>query len=74
MTPRTRQVLDLAARGHTNPEIADLLSVTAKTVDNYLQTAARALGCATVRQTLYRYALTHAAPQPPGRPGPHGPQ
>ncbi|HXE00008.1 MAG TPA: response regulator transcription factor [Candidatus Acidoferrum sp.] len=35
LSPRERQVLELLARGHTNREVADLLSLSVKTVETH---------------------------------------
>ena len=35
LTPREREVLQLVAEGHTNNAIADLLSISAKTVEKH---------------------------------------
>ncbi|HSI79194.1 MAG TPA: AAA family ATPase [Solirubrobacterales bacterium] len=44
LTPRERQIAELAARGIGNPEIAERLFVTRKTVESHLRSVFRKLG------------------------------
>lgn len=58
LTPRELEVLRLIARGHTNAEIAELLSLSVRTVETHrthIQQKLRASG----RPELVRYALAH---------------
>jgi predicted ATPase/DNA-binding CsgD family transcriptional regulator len=47
LTPAERNVADLVARGHTNPEIAARLGVSAGTVKDHVSSALRKLGVRT---------------------------
>jgi DNA-binding CsgD family transcriptional regulator len=44
LTDREREVVDLAARGHTNRQIADALFLSVRTVNNHLNHAYAKLG------------------------------
>lgn len=55
LTRREREVLRLFALGHTNPEIADLLSISVRTVENHRANITRRLGVQT-RAALVRRA------------------
>jgi DNA-binding CsgD family transcriptional regulator len=44
LTPSERRVADLAASGHTNREIAEILFLTEKTVESHLTSVYRKLG------------------------------
>jgi DNA-binding CsgD family transcriptional regulator len=44
LTPSERRVCQLAAEGHSNPEIAQALFVTRRTVESHLASAYRKLG------------------------------
>ena len=56
LSPRERQVLRLVALGHTSAEIAEQLSLSAKTVETYRYRGMEKLGLQT-RATLVRFAL-----------------
>jgi DNA-binding NarL/FixJ family response regulator len=55
LTPREREVLRLIALGHTNAEIASMLSVSVRTVENHRASVLRKLGLRT-RAELVRHA------------------
>lgn len=55
LTPREREVLRLIALGHTNAEIASLLFVSVRTVENHRASVMRKLGLRT-RAELVRHA------------------
>jgi len=55
LTPREREVLRLIARGHTNAEIATMLHVSVRTVENHRASVLRKLGLRT-RAELVRHA------------------
>ena len=57
LSPRERQVLGLLARGHTNREIGDRLSLSVKTVETHRARLRDKLGLRT-RADLVRLALT----------------
>jgi DNA-binding NarL/FixJ family response regulator len=63
LTSRERQLVDLAARGLSNAEIADRLVLSVRTVESHLYRAMHKLGV-TNRQQL---------PAPPRPPGPRPP-
>jgi ATP/maltotriose-dependent transcriptional regulator MalT len=50
LTPRERQVVDLAAQGRSNREIAEALFVTLKTVEWHLRNGYEKLGVASRRE------------------------
>jgi DNA-binding NarL/FixJ family response regulator len=52
LTARERQVLSLAARGRTNGEIAELLSISAKTADNHRTSIMRKLNVHTTSELV----------------------
>lgn len=56
LTTRERQVLHLAAEGHTNTEIGDRLSISPRTVETHRANLMRKLGLDT-QTDLIRYAL-----------------
>jgi DNA-binding NarL/FixJ family response regulator len=56
LTPRERGVVQLIAEGKTNKEIADVLSVSTKTVETHRATALRKLNIDTTA-ALIRYAI-----------------
>ncbi len=58
LTPRERQVLQLAAQSLDNTEIADRLSLSPRTVESYRTNAMRKLGLRT-QTDLVHYALRH---------------
>jgi two-component system response regulator NreC len=55
LTPRERDVLRLIALGHTNAEIASMLHVSIRTVENHRASVLRKLGLRT-RADLVRQA------------------
>jgi two-component system response regulator NreC len=55
LTPREREVLRLIALGHTNAEIATMLYVSVRTVENHRASVMRKLGLRT-RADLVRHA------------------
>jgi two-component system response regulator NreC len=58
LTPRESQVLRLIARGHTNAEIAEDLSLSVRTVETHRTRIQQRLGLSS-RPDLVRYALDH---------------
>jgi two-component system response regulator NreC len=65
LTSREREVLKLAAEGHTAQEIADRLRVSPSTVQTHKVHAMRKLHI-TSRAQLIRYALRHGLIEPEG--------
>jgi DNA-binding NarL/FixJ family response regulator len=62
LTPRERQVLQLVAEGKTSKEVAEVMSISAKTVESYRSRLIEKLG---VRDTvgLVKYAIRHGMVQ-----------
>jgi two-component system response regulator NreC len=58
LTPREREVLQLAAEGKTNPEIAAVLHISQRTVENHRARLMRKLGLQN-QSELVRHALRH---------------
>jgi two-component system, NarL family, response regulator NreC len=58
LTPREEQVLRLIARGHTNPEIAELLTISVRTVEGHRSNVMSKLDLHS-RVELVRYAAQH---------------
>ncbi len=58
LTPREEQVLRLIARGYTNPEIADLLTISVRTVEGHRSNLMSKLDLHS-RVELVRYAAQH---------------
>jgi len=56
LTTREREVLHLAAEGHTNAEIAARLSISPRTAESHRANLMRKLGLRT-QTDLIRYAL-----------------
>jgi len=56
LTPRELEVVTLVAEAHTNKEIAEILSLSEKTVENHRSNAMRKLGMRD-RVELVRYAI-----------------
>jgi ATP/maltotriose-dependent transcriptional regulator MalT len=50
LTPREQRIVEMAARGATNPQIAQALFVTTKTVESHLANAYRKLGISSRRE------------------------
>lgn len=55
LTEREKEILGLVAKGYTNKEVADLLSISAKTVENHKANLMEKLGLST-RRDLIRFA------------------
>jgi two-component system response regulator NreC len=58
LSPRELEVVRLIALGHTNPEIAEQLHVSVRTVETHRSHAQRKTGAGS-RAELVRYALDH---------------
>jgi len=58
LSPRERQVLRLIARGHTNPQIADLLTLSVRTIESHRASVMAKLDLHS-RVELVRYAAQH---------------
>lgn len=56
LTPREQEVVTLVAEAHTNKEIAEILELSEKTVENHRSNAMRKLGMRD-RVELVRYAI-----------------
>lgn len=63
LTPREEEVVKLVAEAHTNKEIAELLSLAEKTVENHRANAMRKLGMRD-RVELVRYAIRRGLIEP----------
>jgi two-component system, NarL family, response regulator NreC len=57
LTPRQREVLQLAAEGKTNPEIAERLNISQRTVENHRASLMQRLGLRNQTQ-LIRHAMS----------------
>ncbi|OLD63570.1 MAG: DNA-binding response regulator [Acidobacteria bacterium 13_1_40CM_2_68_5] len=72
LTPREREILQLIAEGHTNKEIAGLLVLSVKTIENHRTRIMDKLEIHNVAG-LTRYAISRGiasvAPRPDGRRG-----
>lgn len=55
LTDREKEILALVAKGYTNKEVADLLAISAKTVENHKANVMEKLGLST-RRDLIRFA------------------
>lgn len=58
LTPRQREVIQLLAEGHTNKKIADILSVSPRTVEFHKYKMMQDLGLHSTAE-LTRYAIKH---------------
>lgn len=65
LTTREREVLQLAAEGHTNPQIAEKLFLSPRTVEMHRSNLMRKLGLANQTE-LVRYALWRGLLPPEG--------
>jgi DNA-binding NarL/FixJ family response regulator len=63
LTPREQEVVKLAAEAHTNREIAGILELSEKTVENHRSNAMRKLGMRD-RVELVRYAIRRGLIEP----------
>ena len=63
LTPREQQVVKLVAEAHTNKEIAEILHLSEKTVENHRSNAMRKLGMRD-RVELVRYAIRKGLIEP----------
>ena len=63
LTPREQEVVTLAAEAHTNREIAEILGLSEKTVENHRANAMRKLGMRD-RTELVRYAIRRGLIEP----------
>jgi len=63
LTPREQEVVKLAAEAHTNREIAAILELSEKTVENHRANAMRKLGMRD-RVELVRYAIRRGLIEP----------
>jgi len=63
LTPREQEVVTLAAEAHTNREIAGILGLSEKTVENHRSNAMRKLGMRD-RVELVRYAIRRGLIEP----------
>lgn len=70
LSPREREVLGLLARGHTQREIAGILSISIKTVESHKANGMRKIGCER-RADLLRHAIDHQWPLCEGGVAPH---
>src|SRR5215213_8664864 len=63
LTPREEEIVKLVAEAHTNREIADVLHLSEKTVENHRSNAMRKLGMRD-RVELVRYAIRKGLIEP----------
>jgi DNA-binding NarL/FixJ family response regulator len=63
LTPREQEVVKLVAEAHTNKEIASILGLSEKTVENHRSNAMRKLGMRD-RVELVRYAIRRGLIEP----------
>jgi DNA-binding NarL/FixJ family response regulator len=63
LTPREQEVVKLVAEAHTNKEIADILHLSEKTVENHRSNAMKKLGMRD-RVELVRYAIRRGLIEP----------
>ena len=63
LSPREQEVVKLAAEAHTNREIAEILGLSEKTVENHRANAMRKLGMRD-RVELVRYAIRRGLIEP----------
>lgn len=64
LSDRQRQCLAFAARGLTSGAIGEEIGLSARTVDEHLMGACRALGVRTRIQAVARLAATQRPPEP----------
>lgn len=58
LSPSERRILKLVAQEHTSPQIAEILSISIRTVESHRQNICTKLGLSGVN-SLVRFALTH---------------
>jgi DNA-binding NarL/FixJ family response regulator len=63
LTPREEEIVKLVAEAHTNREIAEILHLSEKTVENHRANAMRKLGMRD-RVELVRYAIRRGLIEP----------
>jgi DNA-binding NarL/FixJ family response regulator len=63
LTPREEEVVKLIAEAHTNPQIADILHLSEKTVESHRANVLRKLGMRD-RVELVRYAIRRGLVEP----------
>ena len=63
LTPREEEIVKLVAEAHTNKEIAEILHLSEKTVENHRANAMRKLGMRD-RVELVRYAIRRGLIEP----------
>jgi DNA-binding NarL/FixJ family response regulator len=63
LTPREREVIQLLAEGHRNKRIAQILSISVKTVETHRTTLMRKIGVKSIVE-LVRYAVRNRFTEP----------
>ena len=58
MSPREKEVLQLVVEGKSSAEVAEILSLSVKTVDTYRSRLMRKLGISDL-PSLVRFAIQH---------------
>ena len=55
LTPQQEKILRLKVRGYHNPDIAERLHISIKTLDTHIQNLLMANDCETIVQMAYEY-------------------